>query len=217
MADDKTFTKEEVDKAIAEAVGKVQESIDKLEKKNEELIGENRKLKRGAEIKPEDLQAAEERADKAEARAKELEGSVKTLTKERDTAVKSLETEQGAARTYALEAELNGAIAEGNVLPAYVPALKALLAREAKADLVDGKYAVLIGEKPARDYVKAFLEGEEGKAFKAAPVNSGGGAGGSNDNKGSVKTMTRTEFDALPPGDKVAFGKDGGKVVDAAA
>jgi outer membrane murein-binding lipoprotein Lpp len=69
--------------------------VDKLTTKNEELIGENRRLKRGAEIKPEDLTAAEERADKAEARAKELEGSVKSLTKERDTAVKSARNRAG--------------------------------------------------------------------------------------------------------------------------
>lgn len=216
---DETYTKADIDAAIEKATSGLKESIDKLTSKNEELIGENRKLKRGAEIKPEDLQAAEDRADKAEARIKELEKAAKEATTRADKAEKSLETEQGAARTYALEAELNGAIAEGNVLPAYVPALKALLAREAKADLVDGKYAVLIGDKPAREHVKAFLDTDEGKAFKAAPVNGGGGAPGGKPG-GNGQTMTRAQHQELMVSDPKAanaFVKDGGKIVDQAA
>lgn len=217
MADQKELTQADLDAAVAAAVAKVQDSIDKLEQKNEQLIGENRKLKRGAEIKPEDLQAAEDRADKAEARAKELEASVKTLTKERDTAAKSLETEQGAARSYALEAEIASAIASGNVVPALVPAFTAMVKQSAKADLVDGKYAVTIGDKAAKDYVTEFLGTEEGKHFKAASVNGGGMAPGGG-GKQEGKTMLRAEFDALPPVQQHAFTvKDGGKVVDATA
>jgi hypothetical protein len=213
---DETYTKEQLDKAIADAVAKVQESIDKLEQKNEQLIGENRKLKRGAEIKPEDLQAAEDRADKAEAALTEANKQLKVVTGERDKAVKSLETEQGAARSYALDAEINAAIASGNVVPALVPAFTAMVKQNAKADLVDGKYAVMIGDKPAKDYITTFLGSEEGKHFKAAATNGGGGApGGSGAQTG--KTMLRSAFDALPPAEQHSFIKEGGKPVDAAA
>jgi hypothetical protein len=43
-----------------------------------------------------------------------------------------------------------------------------MVKQQAKADLVDGKYAVSIGDKAAKDYITTFLGTEEGKAFKAA-------------------------------------------------
>ena len=138
-----------------------------------------------------------------------------------DGAVKALETEQGAARGYALEAEIAGAIAAGNVVPALVPALKAMVMAQAKADLVDGKYAVTIGDKPAKDYLGAFLDSEEGKAFKAAAVNGGGGAGGGGGSQGGGKTMTKAEYEALDPAAKAEAGaqmvKRELKIIDAAA
>lgn len=212
------FTQADLDAAVKAANDKLQESIDKLEAKTEQLIGENRKLKRGAEIKPEDLQAAEDRADKAEAALTAANKQVSALTKERDTAVKSLEAEQGAARSYALDAEINAAIAAGNIVPALVPAFTAMVKQNAKADLVDGKYAVTIGDKSAKDHITAFLGSEEGKAFKGAPVNGGGGAGGSTTTSATQKTMLRSAFDALPPAEQHSFTvKEGGKVVDATA
>ena len=213
----KGFTQADIDAAVKAATDKIQESIDKLEKKNDELIGENRKLKRGTEIKPEDLQAAEDRADKAEAALADANKQLKAVTGERDKAVKALETEQGAARSYALDAEINAAIAAGNVVPALVPAFTAMVKQQAKAELTDGKYSVLIGDKPAKDYITTFLGTEEGKAFKAAPVNGGGGAGGSNGQGGGGKTATRAQIDAMSHGDRTAFFRDGGKVTDTVA
>jgi hypothetical protein len=58
-----------MDAAVEAAVAKVQESIDRLEAKNSERSRDIRKARKAGEIKPEDLTAAEERADKAEIRA----------------------------------------------------------------------------------------------------------------------------------------------------
>jgi len=81
----------------------------------------------------------------------------------------------------------------------------------------DGKYAVTIGDKAARDHIKAFLDSDDGKAFKAAPVNGGGGAlgGGGGDTGG--KTMHRDQFATLQPREQTDFVKGGGKIVDQAA
>lgn len=210
---DKTLTQADIDAAVAAAVSA-------LEGKRDELLGEVRdlksKLRATSEIKPEDLSAMEARAEKAEADLAAANKQIKTLTTERDTAVKALETETGVARGYALDAELSAAIAEGNVLPALVPALKAMLSAQAKADIVDGKYAVQIGDKPARDHIKAFLDTDEGKAFRAAPINGGGGAPGGAGAQGG-KTMARGEFQAMKPAAQADYIKDGGKVVDVAA
>ena len=219
MADEKTFTQADIDKAVNDALAKIQASVDKLETKNDELVGEVRKYKQQAraasEIKPEDLQAAEDRADKAETALADATKQIKTLTTERDKAVSALETEQGAARTYALEAELASAIAEGNVVPGLVPGFKAMMAGTAKAELVDGKYSVTIGDKPARDHIKSFLDSDDGKAWRAANHNSGTSAPGGSGNGSGAKTVTRAEFDAMSHPDRSTFAKDGGKVVDA--
>lgn len=219
MADEKTFTQADIDKAVNDALAKIQASVDKLETKNDELVGEVRKYKQQAraasEIKPEDLQAAEDRADKAETALADATKQIKTLTTERDKAVSALETEQGAARTYALEAELASAIAEGNVVPGLVPGFKAMMAGTAKAELVDGKYSVTIGDKPARDHIKSFLDSDDGKAWRAANHNSGTSAPGGRGIGGGAKTVTRAEFDAMSHPDRSTFAKDGGKVVDA--
>jgi len=214
---DETMTKAEHEAALA----KLQESIDRLEAKNAELVGDLRKARKSSEIRPEDLAAAEERADKAEAALAEATKQVKALATERDKAVKALETESGAARAYALEAEINGAIASGNVLPALVPALKAMVAQQAKAEHVDGKYAVLIGYKPASEYIKGFLDSDDGKAFRAAPLNGGGGAPGGSGAGFNGKTILRSEYDALPMSERATVGLAAAKgevqIVDAAA
>lgn len=215
---DGTFTQADIDAAVTKATEKHDEDVSGLKKKVEDLIAANKTLKRGAEIKPEDLQAAEDRADKLATDLAEANKQLKAVTGERDKAVKSLETEQGAARSYALEAEIAGAIAEGNVVPALVPAFKAMVSAQAKADLVDGKYAVTIGEKAAREHIKAFLDSDDGKHFRAAANNNGGGSpGGKSGEPG--KTMSRADYDKGIASDPVAtraFLKDGGKIVDAA-
>lgn len=214
---EETFTKADVDALKA--------SIEALEAKNSELVADVRKAKQAAraasEITPETLAAVEAERDKAVSELADARKQVATLTKERDNATKALEAEQGAARTFALDAEVSKAIAEGNVLPALVPALTAMVKQGAKAELIDGKYAVLIGDKPAGEHIKAFLDTDEGKHFRAAPANSGGGAPGSQGAKGDAKTMTRSAFSQLMVSDPraaVAFTtKDGGTIIDDAA
>ena len=223
MADEKTFTQADIDKAVAAASAKFDDKIEELTNKYtgaiDDLKKAQRELRAKQDIKPEDLQAAEDRADKAETALAEADKQIKALTTERDKAVKSLETEQGAARNYALEAELAGAIAEGNVVPSLVPGFKAMMAGQAKADLVDGKYAVTIGDKSARDHIKSFLDSDDGKAWRAAGFNSGGGAPGGKGGE-SGKTMTRAEYDQKAISDPKGmhdFLKEGGTVVDQAA
>ncbi|HKX78731.1 MAG TPA: hypothetical protein VJM34_09450 [Novosphingobium sp.] len=214
------LTQADIDAAVAKAVGPLNDKLEAADAKNAGLLDDLKKAQREAraakDITPEAHQAEVERADRAEARVKELESSAKTMTKERDSAVKALEAEQGAARTYALDAEINGAIAAGNVVPALVPALTALLKQSAKADLVEGKYAVTIGDKPAVDHIKGFLESDDGKAYRSAAANGGGGAPGGSAKSGG-KSMTRTAFQRLDPAARSEFAKEGGQLVDDAA
>jgi len=216
MADEAKFTQADIDAAIEKAVGPLKSKLDEVMDEAKEA---KRKLRAASEIKPEDLTAAEERADKAEARAKELEKQAKDAMAAAEKATKALEIEQGAARTYALDAEISGAIAAGQVVPALVPGLTALLRQQAKADLVDGKYAVQIGDKPASEYIKTLLDSDDGKAYRAAQANGGGGAPGGSVTTGA-KTMTRAQHQQLMvsnPAQANSFVRDGGIVVNDAA
>lgn len=215
--DPKPLTQADIDKAVKAALASAKEEWD-AEKETEvaglkankaELIAENRALKKGQEIKPETLEAAEARADKAEADLAELAKQVKTLTTERDKAVKSLETEQNAARNYALDAEINGAIAKGNIVPDLAAGLTAMMRGGAKVELVDGKYVAMIGDKPAGEHIAEFLGGDAGKAWRAAPANGGGGAPGGKGTAPAGKTITKAEFDALPVKDRVEKMSEG--------
>ena len=239
------LTQADIDKAIKDALATAKTEWDAetegLKNKNRELIG---KLRDAQGVKPEEwwlvpelAAAVDDLGDLGDGRPgvaglrggerlaqgglqtadlAALGKQVKTLTKERDDATKALEAEQTTARTAARDAAINGAIADGQVLPALAPALRALFGTQAKVDLADGAYSVLIGDKPAGEAIKAFLDTDDGKHYRAAPVNGGGGAPGGGGQVGA-KTVTRSQFDGMSHVDRSAFAKDGGKVVDEAA
>lgn len=218
MSEEKTYTKAEVDAAVAKAVEAL--DVDGLKAKLEEVMDEakdaKRKLRAVSDIKPEDVAALETENERLRGELTTATKAAKDATKAAETATKALETEQGAARSYALKAEVSSAIAGGNIVPALVPAFEAMVMQNAKADLVDGKYVVTIGDKPAKDYISTFLESDNGKAFKSAAANGGGGAGGGG-GKGGGKTMTRAAYDQMNPVEAAQFFKDGGTLVDADA
>lgn len=210
MADENTVSKADYDN-LQQQLSTLTERLEASDAKNAGLLDDLKKAQREAraakDITPEAHQAEIERADKAEAANADLTKQITALTKERDTAVKALETESTAARGYALEKEILDGIAAGNVVPALVPAFKALLAQSAKADLVDGKYAVTIGDKPASEYIKTFLEGDDGKAYRAATPNGGGNA------PGGANTSSGKDYSKLPPTERISAARADGLTV----
>ena len=222
MADEQKFTKDELDAAIEKAVGPLKTSIENLESKRDELITENRKLKRGAEIKPEDLQAAEDRADKAEAKDKELEKTAGDATKAKEKAEKALEAEQGFTQKLLIQDGLKSAlIANGVKDETFIDALTAKFAGGATVTVEGDTRKAMIGDKPLADAIKEFAASDAGKKFVAAPANSGGGASGGGKSDANVSTMTRAAYDALDQNAKGEAGlkmaKGELKIVDQAA
>lgn len=217
MADDKTYTQADIDRIKAEADAR----LEAMDRKVTEAVDEAKKAKAEArklkEIDPAEVERLESELDALKAENAKLAKDAKDALKTAETATKALEAEQGAARTYALEAELSGAIAEGNVVPSLVPGFRAMMAMQAKADLVDGKYSVMIGDKPAREHIKGFLDSDDGKAWRAMAANGGGGAPGSGGAKGDAKTITRAQFDSMSHPERSSFSTGGGKVIDEAA
>jgi hypothetical protein len=216
------FTQADLDAAIEKAVGPLKDSIGKLETKNDELIGENRKLKRGAEIKPEDLTAAEDRADKAEKALAEAQKEVKTLTGRAEKAEKALETETGFTSKLLIQDGLKSAlIANGVKDEDMIDVLVAKFAGGAKVTTEGEERKATIGDKALADHIKEWAASDAGKKFVAAPTNSGGGAGGGDQKKKDVQTITRSAYNALDQQEKGEMGakmaKGEIKVVDDAA
>lgn len=206
---DETFTKADLDAAIEKAVGPLKESVTNLESKRDELIAENRRLKRGAEVKPEDLQAAEERADKAEARVKELEKATKDATVKAEKAEKALIDEQGFTQKLLKQDGLKSAlIANGVKDEDFIDSLTAKFEKDVQIVSEGDNRIAKVGDKPLADHIKEWAASDAGKKFVAAAVNSGGGAAGGGGKKAAGKTMTRSAYNALSQEEKSALGPD---------
>lgn len=219
MADDPKFTQADIDKAIKDAVEEATKGLkDNLTAALDEAKEAKRKLRAASEITPEDMQAAEERADKAEKALSDAQKEVKALATRAEKAEKAIEAEAGFTSKLLTENALNDALAAAGVKePAMLKAVKAMMAGTAQVVTEGTDRIVKVGDKPLADHVKEWAGTDEAKFFISAANNSGGGASGGAGGGGGGKTMTRTAFDALDPGAKVAFGKEGGKVVSEAA
>jgi hypothetical protein len=214
---DETYSKADLEKAVKEAVAKAEEGLKaKLDEVMDEAKEAKRKLRAASEIKPEDLTAAEDRADKAEARVKELEKAAK------EKAEKALEAETGVTRKLIAENGLREQLAANGVTNAvHQKAAMAMLLGQVQVVAEGDTRIAKAGDKGLADFVKEWAGGDEGKLFVSAPNNSGGGAPGSKDAKPSAQTMTRAAYDALDQNAKAEAGqrmaKGELKLVDQAA
>lgn len=214
--DDKKFSQSDIDKAVEKAVG----DLDGLKTKIDELTKEAKeakaKLRAASEIKPEDLTAAEERADKAEARIKELEKTAKDATTAKEKAEKALETESSFTQKLLIQDGLKSALLANGVKDEdFIDSLAAKFASGAKVVIEGEERKAMLGDKPLGDAIKEWAGTDAGKKFVAAAHNSGGGSGGSGGAGG--KSMAKDAFDAMSPKERSAFMSDGGTIVDQAA
>lgn len=184
MADEKTYTQADIDAAVEKAVGPLKSKLDEVMDEAKEA---KRKLRAAGEITPETLSAAEDRAEKAEARVKELEKQNGTLTKERDTAAKALETEQGFTQKLLIQDGLKSALLANGVKDEdFIDTLTAKFAVGATVVAEGDARVAKIGDKAVADAIKEWAASDAGKKFVAAPVNGGGGAPGSGGAKGGA-------------------------------
>ncbi len=161
-----------LDEAIEKAVGP-------LTLKNKELLGEVKKLKKGAEIDPATVEALEAKLDKAEADLAIANKATKEATKALELANKSLESESGHTQKLLIDNGLNAALIEAGVKDAAFLKSCAAMLRSGVAIKVNGDDRVaMVGDKPLVEFVKTWSQSDEGKKFVAAPANSGGGAKG---------------------------------------
>lgn len=214
MADDKAFTKEELDAEIEKAVAKATGDVEGLKEKVAELIASEKKWKaearRASEIKPEDVAAIEAERDKALADLAASQKQAKDATAAADKATKALQAESAVTQKLLIHDGLSKALIEAGVKDADVlDVLTAKFAAGAKVVAEGDERKAFYGDKPLGDHIKEWAASDVGKKFVTAPANVGGGAQGGTRAKADASTMTRAEYDAL---DQVAKGEAGVKM-----
>lgn len=219
--DGKKFTQADIDKAVEKAVGDLDGLRTKVDELTKEAKDAKAKLRAASEIKPEDLTAAEERADKAEAKVKELEKAAKDATTAKEKAEKALETESAFTQRLLIQDGLKSAlIANGVKDEDFIDSLTAKFASGAAIKVDGEERKAMYGDKPLHDFIKEWAGSDAGKKFVQAPANSGGGAGGGGGGDSGAKTMSRTDYDEKIVSDPVGtkkFISEGGKIVNETA
>jgi phage I-like protein len=207
MSDDNDL-QAKIDAAVAAAT-------EGLQAKNRELLGEVKKLKKGGDIDPAEVERLESRIEALEAEKTQLSRQVKDLTRTAETASKALEAESKFTQRLLVENGLAAELAKAGVTnPAHLKAAQAML-KDGVQIVADGDVRVAkIGDKALSEFVKEWAAGDEGKHFVQAPANNGGGAPGGSGAGAQSKTMPRSQFDSLPPAQRSEFMSAGGKLTD---
>ena len=170
------LSSKEVKDAIAAAVA---EEVQGLKAKNSELLEQNKRLKKGQEIDPAELERVESERDQYKQQLAEATKAVKKAATDTEAATKRAEAAEGSTSKLLVENGLNDALAKANVTnPALVKAAKAMLAGQ--VELVDdnGTKVAKVGGKALAEHITEWAGSDEGKNFVTAPDTNGSGAQG---------------------------------------
>lgn len=157
---------------------------------------------KGADIDPEAHAALQTQVEELTSK---LETATKTSQREIEKLTKSLTEKDSALTTHLIDAGLVDGLAKSGVKPEFMDACKALLKSKTAIKSEGGNYIPMLGDKPLADGLKEWVSSDTGKHFVAAPVNTGGGATGGSTSSGK-KTITRSQFAAMPPTEQAAAG-----------
>lgn len=198
------LTQDKLDELLAES----EASRNTIAGMKSDLVKLKAKAK-GAEIDPE---AHAELQSKVETLQAELDKVGKLSKKQLDDLTGQMSAKDAALTKYLIDSQLSDGLAKSGVKPEFMDAAKALLRNGATIKADNGEYSALIGDKPIHEAIGAWASSDQGKHFISAPVNSGGGGQGGGGSSGS-KQLTRAQFDAMAPGQKMEFAKAGGVVI----
>ena len=93
--------------------------------------------------------------------------------------LKTLESESGFTSKLLLDNGLTDALVNVGVKKELLPAVKALLSKQAKVVIDGDARKAVIGDKGLSEFIAEWSASDEGKHFIQAPANGGGGADGS--------------------------------------
>ncbi len=164
---------------------RIAQAIEPLANKNKELLGEVKKLKKGAEVDPAVVEQLEAKVEKLEGDLVTANKAAKDATKLAETQAAQLADESGFTQKLLIDNGLTAElVANGVKDPALLKASIAML-RSGVTIKADGKErTAMVGDKALAAHVKEWSQSDEGKAFVSAKANTGGGAGGSKNKAG---------------------------------
>lgn len=183
----------EITPEIQEVIDRaVEESTKALKAKNDQLIAEKRKIQKGAEIDPADLERLESENEALRADLTKIQKEYKTATKELETTKAAVQSESAFTQKLLIENGLSQELINAGVknpvnLKATQAMLKGLVQVVAEGDARIAK----VGDKALSEFVKEWAASDEGKHFVDAPANGGGGAPGGG-GSGNVDTSKMT-------------------------
>lgn len=206
-----------VTKAVATALEAAQEEhqaeVDRLDKKNKDLLAKLAKARAGennageVERLENELSELQGKLRKAEGDLRQATRDLTSVTTERDTAV----TERDSARTVANNEfaanRLTNEFATLNVGEAFREDLVSAMQGQVTVKEVNGKREAFVGDKPLSDHLKEWAE-NKGKHYVLAPNNAGGnanGSGGANGGSKKIYEMTDLERNAAYQADPAGF------------
>jgi hypothetical protein len=174
------FDSPEVKAAIEAAVEK---ATAPLLAKRDELLGEVKKLRKGQQIDPADLERVENERDEIKAALAEANKAAKKATTDAEAARKALADAEGYTTKLLVDNGLTDALTKANVTnPALIKAAKAMLAGQVEVITEGGQKVARFGDKPLADAITEWAGSDEGKHFVTAPDTSGGGSQGGRGN-----------------------------------
>ena len=190
---------------IEEQLAKLQDEFEAVKANNKELIGEKRKLQQKlGEIDFDEYNKALSERDEYKDKFTKLSKDFDTKNKEFESLSNALSEKDNYLKNLTLENALNENLAKIGVKSEYSTAVKALLKSQAKVE--DNN--VIIGDKSINDFMTEWQNGE-GKAFIAAPANSGSGANGGQggQNVQKLSDLSESERIALYKTDPIKFNQ----------
>jgi hypothetical protein len=166
----------EVQEAITAAVEK---ATAPLVAKRDELLGEVKKLRKGREIDPAEVEKLETEIDALKGQLSEATKAARKAAQDAEKATKALADAEGYTANLLRDGALTEALVKAGVTnPVHQKAAKALL-REQVAVVAEGDQKIAkVGDKAVGDFITEWAGSDEGKHFVTAQEANGGGSQG---------------------------------------
>lgn len=178
----------------AALAAEIEKATGPLLEKRDELLGEVKKLRKGQQIDPAELERVEAERDTFKQQATEAQKLAKKAIADADAATKKATDLEGSFNNTLRDAQLTEALTKAGVTnPVHLKYAKAELAGKLQV-VADGDARVVkAGDKELGAYITEWAGSDEGKHFVAAPASSGGGAHNSGHQPAPSSTLTSTQ------------------------
>lgn len=228
LEDFKKFMKTEEGKDAIQAI--VDEQVDGLKKKRDELLGDKKTLKDQMKAMQDQIDAINADKEKVEQEAAAKSGDINKVReqleakhkKDLEKIIAERDTYKNQLQSEIVDKGLTQALIKAKVKPDVMEAVVDHIKTKFKGEIVekDGKPLAQFDGKTVEEFVAGWTQTDIGKNFVAADNNTGGGSNGANGNgkantgMTTKKTMPRADFESLPPGDKLKISQEGVTLVD---